>query len=381
MIEMKKLLFIATVAIAVIFNACNPMEDINNEIDRNIQDNDKDRLFLLDKSIAPEAYTLTDEDYELSSNEDVKNFKNFSKNVPPAEFLPEILNQKFSGDDAQSMMVTYNYYERPFQDRDNALEIKEEEYAEMGQRYPNFDNEDEAENLIAKLLDRKVYAEEAGVENTVKYTLFSTYETRYIKVNADGTSEEVGYTSDAVEVTDEIYEATGNGKYKNFYRVENALEDLAKYATDNGTAPVTYAALVYQNYLDTYAVFLFDGMSWSVKQSVMPRSEELSYKLDKSDITQSTWKADPAIKVTLNSNDYALFDETSRYLNFDLRSGQTPGTDRNKLVEMIGTMLDTNYDAVEDQQYLVTFAYYDGSSGTQMIRVIKMGGTWSEVVE
>ncbi len=378
---MKKLLFIATVAIAVIFNACNPMEDINNEIDRNIQANDKDRLFLLDKTIAPEAYTLTDEDYELSSNEDVANYKNFSQYALPSEYLPEILNQKFSGDDAQAMMVTYDYYERPYQDRENAREIEEDEYAEMGQSYANFEDEDEAEALIAKLLDRKVYAEEAGTEITVKYILLSTYDTRFIKVNEDGTSEEVDETDDAVEVTDEIYEATGNGKYKNFFRIDNALEDLAKYATENGTAPIVYAATVYQNFNDEYAVFLYGGMNWAVKESVMPRSEELSYKLDKDDISQSTWKADPAIKITLNADDYALFDETSRYLNFDLRSGQTPGTDRNKLVEMIGTMLDTNYDAVDDQQYLVTYAYYDGSSGTDMIRVVKTGGVWSEVVE
>ena len=378
---MKKLLFIATLAIAVIFNACNPMQDINDEIDRNIQANDKDRLFLRDKIIAPEAYTLTDEDYELSSNEDVANYKNFSKYAPPAEYLPEILNQKFSGDDAQSMMVTYDYYERTFQDRENAREIEEDEYAEMGQRYANFEDEDEAESLIARLLDRKVYAEEAGVEITVKYVLLVKYETRYIKVNADGTSEVVEETSDAVEVTDEIYEATGNGKYKNFYRIGDALDDLAKYATENGTAPIVYAATVYQNFNDEYAVFLYDGMNWAVKESVMPRAEELSYKLDKEDITNSTWKADPAIKVTLTADDYGLFDETSRYLNFDLRSGQTPGTDRNKLVEMIGTMLDTNYAAVDDQQYLVTYAYYDGSSGSDMIRLVKTGGVWSEVVE
>ena len=119
----------------------------------------------------------------------------------------------------------------------------------------------------------------------------------------------------------------------------------------------------------------------------MPRSEELSYKLDKADITNSTWKADPAIKITLTSNDYNLLpgagDEggTARYQNFDLRSGKIPGTDRGKLAQLIGQMLDTNYAAVADQQYLVSFAYYDGSNGVALIRIIKSGGTWSEVEE
>jgi len=378
---MKKILFIITLGAAFIFNACNPMNDINDELDTIYENADKRAQFLKDKQVAPEAYTLTDEDYELSSNESVANYKNFSASALPKDYLPEILNQKFSGENAQSMMVTYDYYAPPVVDEANAYEISDDEYGEMGQSYANFDNSDEAEALIAKLLDRKVYVEDAGTEQTVMYTMFSTYEDRYIQVNADGTSEEVGYTSDAVEVTDEIYEATGNGKYKNFYRVENALEDLAQYATDNGLAPITYNALVYLNYLPEYAVFMYNGTNWMVKQSVMPTTEELNYSLNEDDITQSYWWADPAIKITLSSVDYDLFDTTNRYQNFDLRSGQTPGTDRALLVEMIGEMLDTNHGAVENQQYLVTYAYYDGSSGSTSIRIIKQSGTWSEYSE
>jgi hypothetical protein len=384
---MKKILFIIALGAAFIFNACDPMKDINDELDAIYDNSDERAQFLIDKQIAPEAYTLTDEDYELSSNESVANYKNFSASALPKDYLPEILNQKFSGENAQSMMVTYDYYSSPVVDKANAYVISDDEYGEMGQSYANFDDEDEAEALIAKLLDRKVYVEDEGTEQTVEYTMFSTYEDRFIKVNADGSSEEVGYTSDAVEVTDEIYEATGNGKYKNFYKVEDALEDLAKYATDNGLAPITYNALVYLNYLPEYVVFYYNGTNWMVKQSVMPRSEELNYALNEDDITQSYWWADPAIKITLTGADYALFPGdgsaggTAKYGNFDLRSGNIPGPDTAKLVEMIGEMLDTNYGAVENQQYLVTYAYYDGSSGAASIRIIKQGGTWSEYSE
>jgi hypothetical protein len=377
---MKRILFIAIAAIGIIFNACNPMADIMDVIDANQAKEDAKALFLKDRPTAPAAYTLTEEDYELSSNESVSNFKNFSASALPKDYLPEILNQKFSGENSQSMMVTYDFYERPFVDEDNARVIEDEEYGEMGQRYSNFEDEDEAEALIGKLLDRKVYVEDEGAEMTVKYTLFETYEDRFIRVNADGTSEEVGYTADAVEVTDEIYEATGNGRYKNFYRIGDALEDLAKYATDNGiTLPIVYSALVYQNFLDEYAVFMYNGTNWVVRQSVMPVTEELNYALDPDDITKSYWWADPAIKITLTSADYDLNDATSRYDNFDLRGGSIPpGQDRAKLAEMIGEMLDANHGAVENQQYLVTYAYYDGSSGVAQIRIIKQGGVWSE---
>lgn len=379
---MKKILFLLIAALAIVFTSCDPMDDINNEIDTDLEAADRDALFLKDLEIAPEAYTLTDEDYELSSDEGVADYKNFSAYALPKDHLPEILNQKFSGEDAQAMMVTYNFYSKPEVDKENAYGLSDEEYTSMGATYGNFDDEDEAEALIAKLLDRVLYADEAGAEKTVEYTLYSKYEDRFIKVNEDGTSEVVGYTEDAVVVTDDIFEATGNGKYKNFYTIEDALEDLAKYAVDSSVVlPVTYSALVYKNYLSEYIVYLFDGSNWMAKQSLMPRSEPLNYALDASDISKSYWWADPAIKITLGGDDYAVHTATAKYGNFDLRSGKEPGTDTNLLISMLGDMLDANHDAVENQQYLVSYAYYDGSNGIGTKRLIKEGGTWKEFVQ
>ena len=378
---MKKILFIATLAITVIFNACTPMQDINDELDKALVEDNAKAIFLKDRTVAPDAYTLTSEDYELSSNESVSKYKSFSKYALSKDYLPEILNLKFSADDAQSMAVTYDFYSKPIKDKDNAYEISDEDYISMGQKYGNFSDEDVAESLIGKLFDRIVYADEAGAEKTAQYNLFTKYVDRFIKVNADGTSEEVSYDADAVEVTDEIYEATGNGKYKTFYTIDDALEDLAKYATDSATAPITYSAVVYKNYIDTYVVYLFNGTNWVAKQSVMPVAEELNYALNDEDITKSTWWADPAIKITLTAEDYALYPESAKYGNFDLRSGKVPGTDNDKLIEMVSGMLDTNYTIVENQQYLVTYNYYDGSSGATAIRLIKESGTWSEVTE
>lgn len=376
--EMKKILFLTVLALGFVFNACEPMQDINSELDKALDADNAKALFLKDLQIAPTAYTLTDADYELSSNTSVSNYKNFSASVLPKDYLPEILNKKFSAEDAQSMIVTYNYYSKPIVDKDNAYEISNDDYTSMGQGHSNFSDEDVAESLIGKLFDRIVYAGEEGVEKTAQYVLYVKYATRYIQVNSDGTSEEVSYTSDATEVTDAIYEATGNGHYKNFSKINNALEDLAQYAVDNGTAPIVYAATVYSNYLDKYIVYMYNGTNWEVKQSVMPVSEELNYALNANDITQSYWWADPAIKISLGGDDYAIYSETSKYGNFDLRGSVPPGTDRGKLVEMIGGMLDANHNAVENQQYLVSYAYYNGSNGIDMIRIIKEGGTWKE---
>ena len=237
-----------------------------------------------------------------------------------------------------------------------------------------------AQSLIAKMFDREVYATEAGAEKTAKYVLYSTNQTRYVQVSVDFTAEEVSYTSSAIAVTDAQYLSMGN-TYKNFDDIAQALTRLATLAETEGTAPITYSCKVYKNYIDTYVVYLYNGTNWVVKQSVMPVSEELNYALNESDITQSYWWADPAIKITLGDDDYGIFTETSKYGNFDLRGSIAPGTDRGKLVEMIGEMLDTNHGAVENQQYLATYANYDGSNGSKTIRIIKNGGVWSEYTD
>lgn len=385
MTDMKKFIYLSAILFGFFAIACTPMDDINDEID-DIQDNQDARdQFLSGLEIAPESYTLTDEDYELSSNESVSNYKNFSASALPKDFLPEILNQKFSGEDAQSMLISYNYYERPTVDEEGAYAVSEEEYTEMGQRYANFSDEDEAEYLIGRLLDRKVYASEAGAETTAMYVLYSSGETRYVRVNADFTTEVLDYASDAVEVTEAQYDALGNGQYDNFDDIDQAQQRLASLAQTEGTAPITYACEVYRNYLDTYVVYAYNGSNWTVKQSVTEVSEELNYSLNEDDITLSYWWADPALKIALSSADYALFPGsgsdggTAQYGNFDLRSGNIPGTDRAALAEMIGEMLDTNHGAVENQQYLVSYDYYDGSNGVANIRLMKTGGVWSEV--
>lgn len=377
---MKKIFYILTATFGVLLFACSPMQDIKDELESTYDATDIKAQYLIDKQVAPAAYTLTDEDYELSSNTSVSNYKNFSSSALPKDFLPEILNQKFSGENAQSMMVTYNYYSKPVVDEANAREIASDEYNQMGQYYSNFSDADIAKSLIAKLFDREVYAAEAGVEKTAKYVLYTKNLTRYVKVNADFTTEVVSYTSSAVAVTDAQYLSMGN-TYKNFDDIAQAQTRLATLAETEGTAPITYSCKVYKNYVDTYVVYLYNGTNWVVKQSVMPVSEELNYALNESDITQSYWWADPAIKITLGGDDYGIFTETSKYGNFDLRGSIAPGTDRGKLVEMIGEMLDTNHSAVEGQQYLVTYAYYDGSNGSNTIRIIKTGGVWSEYSE
>lgn len=377
-----KNIFLFLIGLGVFVAACNPMEDIDKEIDKKKEEIFKKDTFKLNRDIAPDAYTLTDEDYEMSSNEDIAKYKNFSAYALPKDFLPEILNKKFTAENAFAMMVTYQYYERPTVNEDNAYTISENEYLEMGlwPGYIGFDDEDKAESLIGKLLDRKVYAAEAGLEQTVEYNEYVRNQTRYIQVNADLSTEvlEDKPSGEFYPLTTDDYNALDQG-YGNFSWIADAEEGVVTLAGLNGDVlPKIYSVEVYRNFFPVFTVYYHDGNNWMPKQSVMAVTEPLNYALNEDDITLSYWWADPAVKITLGTADYDMFSETSRYQNFDLRSGNTPGTDRAKLVEMVGQMLDANHSPVEDQIYMVSYAFYDGASGVGTIRVIKSGGTWSE---
>ncbi len=378
---MKKIIFSLIAVVLLVVSACEPLEDINKDIDKLQDQQKKNAAFIANLTLAPEAYTLKESDYELSSNENVAQYKNFSDDALPKDYLPEILYQLFYGEAAQELTVTYNFYKRPTVDMDNAHEISEEEYDEMGQYYGNFSDEDEAEYAIGKLFDGidRYKQVEAGSEKTAMYVLYESGATRYIKVNADKSTEVLDYASDAYALTDQDYEDLGEGTYKNFYTISDAEEKVVELAEmREHTLPKTYSCTVYRNYFDTYAVFRHDGMNWLVAQSLNSQSEPLNYSLDETNISNSYWWADPAIKITLGQADYDLFDETSNYQNFDLRSGKVPGEDVAKRVEMIGAMLDANHaPIIEGQQYLVSYAFYNGSNGIGNDRLVKTDGVWS----
>ncbi len=376
---MKKLALLNIFLVALFFTSCEPNELIYEELDNATVQEDLLYEYNIGKEVAGDAYTLTDDDYALSSNEDIAKYKNFSSSNLPKDYLPEILNAKFTAEDGFAMSVTYNYYEKPTVDENSAHEISDEEYGSMGRSYSNFDDEEAAEALIAKLLDRTTYNNEAGDETTVLYTLYAKSQTRYVKVNADKTTEVLDYSSDAYELVDADYADLGYGKYNNFSYIDQAEAGAVELATlRSHSLPKEYSCLVYSNYLDKYVVYIFDGTNWQVKQSVMPVSEALNFALNTEDVTNSTWWADPALKITLGVADYDLYSETAKYQNFDLRGSVAPGTDRDKLIEMITGMLDANHSPVDDQQYLVSYAYYDGGNGVGTVRLVRTAGVWSE---
>ena len=290
---MKNIVLYTLALLGLFATACDPMEDIHADVDNEIMTEKDEAVFFAQFEKAPEAYTLTDADYALSSDEGVRNYKNFSKYAEPQDFLPEILNQKFTAANTAEMMVTYNYYASPFVDKDNAYELESEDYSEMGQSYSNFDNENTAKYAIPLFLNEKYKYEKVpvGTEETVMYVFYQSSQNRYLRVNEDNSVDVLDEEGDdSYELVDADYESLGNGKYKNFYHIDEAKEKIVTFSNDSGKGPGNYTVYVYLNYYDKYVVCKLGEAGWTELQSVNPVSGIVSYKITSPDYTQSYWK-------------------------------------------------------------------------------------------
>ncbi|MCZ4693533.1 hypothetical protein DWB61_00880 [Ancylomarina euxinus] len=122
---MKKLLYMASF-LALVFTSCDPMEDAYDEVDAANAQKVIDAKFFSDKTVIETGYTLTEEDYALSSNETVSSYKNFSGSATVADYLPEILtNKKLYGEAGVEYTVNYNFY-RGYSDAFAGYKMKHE---------------------------------------------------------------------------------------------------------------------------------------------------------------------------------------------------------------------------------------------------------------
>lgn len=372
--------------LALLFSACEPMEDIHKDVDKEIEDALIKSEYFARFEPAVDAYELTDEDYKLSSNENVQNYKNFSDVILPKDFLPEILNQKFAGENGTEMMVTYNYYSKVIVDKDGAQEISPDEYTIMGQKYSNFSDEDVAKYAIGKLLDEQstYYKVKTGTEKTTMYALFKQKQNRYIKVNADFTTEVLNYVGDnSYELKDADYESVGNGKYKNFSNIQEAQEKVAQFAQESGKGAGNYTCFVYTNYFDTYLVYRYNGTNWEIAQSVVPVSGLVTYKVMDPNYQESTWKVvlpiqfvktekEPQTEYTLTDEDYELVGN-GRYMNFDVREGKAEESEAVR-IEKVSKILKSKFEVVDGDVYKVYFEVYSGSAETWNLTIEAVEG-------
>lgn len=379
---MKKIIYSITLILAVTLVGCNPLDDINDDIDANKAPISGDV-----------ELTLTDEDYddlELS-------FPNFNSEDQAKELIPGLLTDKYPAlKDNSSALVTYALYS-PKREEKSLIRytVSDQDYDDLGHRFGNFDRESE----VFEFLEWKYPSPEDRTLVSLTYDFYNgstnTFNNGYLYI--DGSWEAM------IGFTDEEYQIMGEG-FPNFSSEDEAIAKIPvrllikflyepKEAGDIvGTMYKLFTTDVDDIDMDgrtddrtTYSYvkyFIFDGENWSEYNDVL--SQQLQFGHD-----GTTWVPDNTIKYTFTADDVALIsdafitiyegpaDNVGFFGSFDRRSGSDNYWNDDMLLEAFNVLLDArNPSAADGQKYVLTFVVYTGSTGNETKSVIKEGGVW-----
>jgi hypothetical protein len=378
---MKKLLYMAS-ALALMFTACDPMEDTYDELDNlegpytqeiEVEFTEADYATL--GGIA-EAAAKTEDEKKAAQN--IAKYKNFSSSIPATKYIPMFLAAEYSTLEEGSVAnVTYDYYQGgltylyEYEDYVNDLENMESytlttaDYDSMGEesgepgKYNNFSSSTPAADYLPDFLLGKYPDAEAGDELAVTYKYYDGSVSNITEFWAfDGsvwakTEKEAPSIPEDVtlyELTtgdyDSMGEASGQpGRYNNFdsnISPDDYLSTFLKvnfpYAVSGDKMLVQYK--FYKGKIDGVHVtvqefkeFTFDGEMWNEYESTVKMSGQYM-------MTKDGWVFDPTVMFTMTSADFQLivdysvathgktskysdseyyYGASSKYINFDLR--------------------------------------------------------------
>ncbi|TXE13185.1 hypothetical protein FUA26_05160 [Seonamhaeicola algicola] len=368
---MKKLIYVCAIALSAIIVGCNPLEDIHEDVNKNssleisgdvvytLEDDDyedldlnfgnfssnddaKDLLpdFLSDKYPAlgkgssalityklynrvdtyeADVYELSDEEHNAITG---KTFGNFDRSNHIYDYLEATYPDAEDGDFVSLRYRFYNGSESTLTDGfafENGEWIKftgftEDQYQAMGEGFPNFSSEDEA-NVKIPIALVDVYKFDPKSAGDIVLAMYELYQ--------------------------------GGGVTRSF---------TAAYVY-NGSE-----FLPYENELDVTLQFGHDGTTWVPDNTI-------KYTLEASDY--------PLIVEALSDKYPAATGSMDNYGNFERRPGNAAEWTPAMIAEAMDVVLSKlNPDAEEGQKYVVTYDIYNGSSGTEDIAVIKTDGVW-----
>ncbi|UII34457.1 hypothetical protein LVD17_11620 [Fulvivirga ulvae] len=366
--------------------SCDPLEDEIDEIKS-------------EQSIAKTLeITLTDDDYELLSEEGVAEYGSFDSEDEAKTYIPLILERLYPQlGNGSSILVTYDIY-NPIRINDEAdLSLTEAEYDSIGENHPD--------RLLGT--DSTYLTSESDIVKAVEYLYTTpenkdvvtlTYDYRNGDVSEERESKLVYYTDKwmlTYEPTAEDYAYMGQA-FTNFDSRSLARERIAflfnelypfgedgdvrasvftyTYVDDNDTPDDEEDDFrVFEDFL---AVFIHNGEGWVPQQDVMPRTLKFAHNGTK-------WIADNTIQFVLTAADYLAIAEgytesnpdgatsMTSYKNYDL-SLWTADLIQESLINYLTEL----YPPVDGQKFLITYATWEPGAGTGELYVIGQGGEY-----
>ncbi len=315
---MKKIIY-SILMLSLVFTACDPLEDVYNEVGS------------VDDTIVGDAtITLTNDDYDLL---DLGRYY-FDSEDEAKEALPSFISELYPVWGAgSSVVVNYNLNNEVSV---SSYTVTDADYSDLGLTY--FDSEGDFESFFS-----------------FKYpNVTDKGSVVYLTYNA--VPEIVNY-----ELTDADYELVGNGRFDNFDIRSGAAEESIEVRREKiqtillNNFPDNVPGVIYEV---TYATY--DG---SVGQDTMQ-------------VVLTDNSPTDVAEYTLENADYELVGN-GRYYNFDIRPGRAEESIEVRR-EKIETILLNNFPAsVEGDFYLVTYAIYDGAAGTREMLLRFDGTNWN----
>ncbi len=398
---MKNIFFklFTIVAVITLVIACDPMEEIYSEMDKNPTAITSDLVL-----------TLTDDDYELSGIESAAKYKNFSSIDDAKEGIPNILAEKYPQlGKTSSALVYYDLYQGSVKflyddyEADYAggvvtnpipkYTVQQSDYDEIlgTPNYGNFDNMDD----LNAFLNWKYPSAGDNEGVLLTYAWYPTPEGGNPTSNTFTKHYGVWYIHRVLSAEDGDYEYMLRGTRNYFSSTSDAEEKIPvwlkpqfPYAKTGDRYLVQYLFRDYDDVDDNgYAkekpmVVLseFDGVEWALVTSLTQMSLQLGHN-------GTVWEPDNTIKYSLTSADYADIaaayahinpagsSSMSTYGNYDLALWSTA-----QIQESIGNqLLEVFPSAAEGQKYLVSYKYYSGGTGTSTVHLILTGGVYVPV--
>ncbi|MCF4100754.1 hypothetical protein L1I30_03645 [Gillisia sp. M10.2A] len=383
---MNKTIYYLAIFLGLALTSCEPMEEIHDDI------NNK-----LDNSLAVGniEYTLTSDDYsDLGLS-----FPNFNSVEDAKNLLPAFLedNYPYYGAESQANLTFDIYAPQSTEKSLIVYTVTTEDYDSNPEtaQYDNFDDESQIYALLNKKFPN--LANRTLVSLTYKYYdgQAKTLNNGFLYVNGEFMLIE--------GLTDAEYIATGES-YPNFSSADEAnqklpifLKEKYKYRTFEAGDLVSVLYKLYTKDVQdvdgdgstednaTYSYVKY--FSWN-GEAFEPYNNTVAQTLQFGNI-DGTWIPDNTIRYTLSGTDFAYIgtqfadayptpaSSAGRYGNFDRRSSNTAYWSDAMILEAVNAVLDNiNPNAEEGQKYVITYDVYNGSNTTEVISVIKEGGSW-----
>lgn len=347
---MKKFSYLLILILGLGFTACEPLEDIHDEIDAELDE----------KAVAGSLdYTLTDDDYdELGLG-----YYSFNSEDEAKELIPVLLADLYPALGAgSSMNVSFDLYD-PINIEEYT--VASSEYAEIG-------------------LQENYFSGFGDIEDFLSYKFPQAEQGEYVELTYQVLADEENYTltdDDFELIQDELGDTypdptSSAANYGNFERRESndaywsnemILEAINVVLLEN------IDGVIGQKYNVSYDIY--DGSSGSESMTVQFDGNSYisaggtAYELDNDDYD--------FIGTELGDDYPGPAGNAAQYNSFDIRSSSDNFWSQEMLLEAINVVLMEEYPAAEEgAKFVVSYDVYSGSVSTVITSVIMVDGVY-----